>query len=115
MISSRVCSHANNVTVGSGTINYPFKFNAVWLEEQDFVRLVRNNWADLLGTEVLKPMDSLVKKIKRIKSMVTVWERKKLVEGKKELVQLESELDKLYADFPGGFIEEKDKLSILDK
>jgi hypothetical protein len=60
-------------------------------------------------------MDSLVKKIKRIKSMVTIWERKKMAEDKKELVQLELEMDKLYSDFLGGFMEEKDKLLVLDK
>jgi hypothetical protein len=100
---------------GSDIVSYPFKFNAVWMEDQDFVSFVRNSWADLLGTEVLTPMESLVKKLKRLKSMVIVWERKKKVEGKKELVQLESELDKLYSEFPGGFVEEKDKLSVLDK
>jgi hypothetical protein len=100
---------------GSDIVRYPFKFNVVWLEDPYFVSIVRNNWVDLLGTEVLKPMESLVKKLKKLKRMVIVWERKKKDEGKKELVQLESDLDKLYTDFPGGFVEEKDKLSVLDK
>jgi len=52
---------------------YPFKFNAVWMEDQEFVNIFRNSWADLLGTEALTPMESLVKKLKRLKSMVTVW------------------------------------------
>jgi hypothetical protein len=55
------------------------------------------------------------KKLKRLKSMVIVWERKKKDEDKKELVQLESDLDKLYTDFPGGFVEENDKLLVLAK
>jgi hypothetical protein len=37
----------------------------------------------------------MVKKLKRLKILVVVWERKKKVEGKKELLQLESKLDKL--------------------
>ena len=41
---------------GSDIVSYPFKFNAVWMEDQDFVSLVKNSWADLLGTEVLPPM-----------------------------------------------------------
>jgi hypothetical protein len=60
-------------------------------------------------------MDLLVNKIKRIKILVTVWERKKNDEGKKELVQLELELEKLYSNFPTEFVEEKDKLLVLDK
>jgi hypothetical protein len=47
--------------------------------------------------------------------MEIVWERKKKVEGKKELVQLESEMDELYLEFPGGFVEEKEKNLALDK
>jgi hypothetical protein len=35
---------------GSDIVHYPFKFNAVWMEDQDFVSFFRNNWADLLGT-----------------------------------------------------------------
>jgi hypothetical protein len=104
-----------HMELGSDIVIYPFKFNVVWLEDQDFVSLVRANWVILLGTEVLNPMDSLVKKIKRLKIQVTVWERKKKVEGKKELVQLESELEKLYSDFLGGFVKEIDKLLVLDK
>jgi hypothetical protein len=41
---------------GSDIVSYPFKFNAVWMEDQDFVSLVKNSWADLLGIEVLPPM-----------------------------------------------------------
>jgi hypothetical protein len=55
-----------------------------------------------VGTKVLNPMNSLVKNIKRIKILVTVWERNKRVDGKKELERLESELDKLYSDFLEG-------------
>jgi len=82
---------------GSDIIHYPFKFNAVRMEDQYFVIFVRNSWDDFLGIEVLRPMESLAKKLKGIKSMVIIWERKKNDEGKKELVQLESELDKLYS------------------
>jgi hypothetical protein len=47
--------------------------------------------------------------------MVIEWERKKKDEDKKELVQLESELDKMYTDFPGGFVEESVKVLVMAK
>jgi len=56
---------------------YPFKLNYVWLEEPDFVNLVRSNWNGLLETEILNPMDSLVQKLKLLKSLVIKWERGK--------------------------------------
>jgi hypothetical protein len=61
---------------GNDIVSYPFKFNAVWLEDPDFVNLVRTNWVGLLGTEVLNPMDSLVKKLKLLKSLVIVLGKK---------------------------------------
>jgi hypothetical protein len=62
---------------------YPFKFNFVWLEEPEFDNLVRSNWNGLLGTETLNPMDSLVKKLKLLKTLVISWERKKKLEQRK--------------------------------
>jgi exonuclease III len=57
--------------------NYPFKFNYVWLDEPDFVNLVRSTWNKLLVTEDFNPMDSLVQKLKLLKSVVIKWERNK--------------------------------------
>ena len=56
---------------------YPFKFNPVWLEEPDFINLVRLNWNNLLETKFLNSMDSLVQKLKLLKSMIIKWERGK--------------------------------------
>jgi hypothetical protein len=98
-----------------GKVCYPFKFNYVWLEEPEFVNLVRSNWIGLLGTEILNPMDSLVKNLKILKSLVINWERKKKLEAKEELVNLEFELDTLYSNFPGGFEKEEDKVLVIEK
>jgi hypothetical protein len=38
-----------HMELGSDTVIYPFKFNVVWLEDPDFVSLVRTNWAVFLG------------------------------------------------------------------
>jgi hypothetical protein len=47
-------------------------------------------------------MDSLVKNLKILKSLVINWERNKKLVAKEELVNLEIELDTLYTNFPGG-------------
>jgi hypothetical protein len=77
----------------------------VWLEEPEFVNLVRANWNGLLGNEILNPMDALAKKLKILKSLVVKWERKKKLETKEEPVKIEMELDTLYTNYPGGFDE----------
>jgi hypothetical protein len=58
---------------------YPFKFNYVWLEELDFVNLVRSSWNGLLEIEILNPMDSLVQKLKFLKPFVIKWKRNKKI------------------------------------
>jgi hypothetical protein len=73
-------------------ISYPFKFNFVWLDEPDFVNLVRSKWNGLLDTKNTTPMDSLVQKLKLLKSLVIGWERNKKQLAKEELTQLETRL-----------------------
>ena len=59
-------------------------------------------------------MDPLVKKLKLLKSLVIRWERKKKIDAKEELVNLELDLDTLYTNFPGGFEEDR-KLLVIEK
>jgi hypothetical protein len=96
-------------------VKYPFKFNSVWLDDPEFVALVRSNWNGLLGSEVLNPMDSLVKNLKLLKRLVIVWERKKNVADKGELVQLEFDLESLYSKSRGGFVLEEEKVLVMEK
>jgi len=98
-----------------GQIGYPFKFNSVWLDDPDFVNLVRTSWNGLLENETLTPMDSLVKKLKVLRSLVINWERKKKVAAKEELVNIERDLDTLYTNHPEGFEEEVDRVLVLEK
>jgi hypothetical protein len=58
-------------------VSYPFKFNSVWLEDPYFVELVRTNWNGLLGNEILSPMDSLAKKLKKLKSLVVIGKERR--------------------------------------
>jgi hypothetical protein len=48
-------------------------------------------------------MDSLVQKLKLLKTMMINWEKKKNLKEKEELVKLEVELDISYSNHPGGF------------
>jgi hypothetical protein len=84
------------------------------LDDPELVNFVRTNWDGLLGTKVLNPMDSLVKKLKLLKSLVTKWERKKKSEAREELIKLELDLDNYYTNYPGGFEKEEDKVTVLE-
>jgi hypothetical protein len=60
-------------------VRYPFKFNSIWLEDPEFDNLVSSNWAGLVGSESLSPMESMVKKLKVLKELMFSWEKKKRV------------------------------------
>jgi hypothetical protein len=68
-----------------------------------------------LGYKNITPMDSLVQKLKLLKSLVIEWERNKKHLAKEELTQLETELDILYFEFPGGFEKDEEKVLVLEK
>jgi len=94
---------------------YPFKFNSVWLEKPNFLNLVRMSWNGLMELGSLSPMDSLIKQLKLLKSLVISWERNKKRLAKEELLQIECDLDTLYSNFPKGFEKEEDKLLVVEK
>jgi hypothetical protein len=68
-----------------------------------------------IGNEGTKPMDSLVKKLKILKSLVITSEKKKKLEAREELKKLEMELDSYYSNHLGGFEKEEDKVIVLEK
>jgi hypothetical protein len=80
-------SYASGFPIGTRIkkINYPFKFNLVWLTEPDFVKLVRTKWHRLVISEISSPMDTLVLKLKMLKYLVISWERNKIFLSREEL------------------------------
>ena len=60
-------------------------------------------------------MQSLVQKLKLLKSLVIKWEINKKLLEKEELLLLEFYLYTLYYDFSVGFYKEDDKVLVLEK
>jgi hypothetical protein len=110
-----ICQWSFKLIKGKEKIKFPFKFNSVWLIDPDFVTLVRSNWHKFLVLEGSSPMDSLVQKLKLLKSLVIKWERNKKIKSKEELVQLEVDLENLYSSLPGGFEREDDRVLVVEK
>lgn len=78
-------------------IKIPFKFNFVWLGENDFGNIVRGHWNYFREEEISSPMLLLVEKLKNLKSIVPKWEKNCKRALKNELCQIEENLDKIYA------------------
>jgi hypothetical protein len=100
---------------GQERIKYPFKLNSVWLSDPDFEQLVRSNWNQFQVRDDSSPMESLVHKLKLLKSLVILWERNKKFKSKEDLVQLELDLESLYSSHPGGFERDDDRKLVMEK
>lgn len=66
-------------------INYPFKFNLVWLEEVEFVELVKNFWGSLRNNQTASPILTLISKLTKLKDEVIKWEKEKKMSLKIDL------------------------------
>ena len=68
-----------------------------------------------MGSEILNPMESMVKKLKLLKALTINWEKNKKIKAKEELVKLEVELDIIYSNHLRGFENEIEKEMIVEK
>ena len=75
---------------------YPFKFNHMWLDEEDFCSLVRNSWKSFLVLDDFSVMDKIVLKIKILKKKVVLWENVKHIKSNKELVEIEDLMEHVF-------------------
>lgn len=84
--------------LGSNKIKYPFKFYPIWLGEEVFVHFIKEKWNAVDSVNRGSSMKTLMFKLKNLKSKVVFWERNVKKDLKKELVQIEVELERLYLD-----------------
>ena len=77
-------------------IQYPFKFNHVWLEDVEFEDFIKDQWDLLEDVERESPMKSLTVKLKKLKSVVSKWERTKYKRLKEDLFRIEGESENIY-------------------
>jgi len=84
-VSLQVDFHFNRV-------QYPFKFNKVWLSDCEFKLAVENYWNDLGYVKEGSDRDTFLHKLSLVKRFVVNWMKKKKVEQTLELLNVESEL-----------------------
>ena len=56
---------------------YPFKFNKDWLHVEGFSHVVRSSWLFEIDPSGGDDMHGMVLKLKRLKSDVKIWGKKK--------------------------------------
>ena len=71
----------------------PFKFNAFWLEDEDFVSLLKSSWTVFSDNLELSLGAHFALNLKKLKEVSISWSAAKKLQEDKDLVDIESSLD----------------------
>ena len=71
--------------------HYPFKFNLVWLADDELCNLVKDTWTNLEVEVGLSQLCRLVKKLFLLKIVVIKWEKGRKESQAKEISIIEEE------------------------
>jgi hypothetical protein len=117
IVSTNIFDHFRVVLqfeVANDKIKYPFKFNSIWLANQEFGELVRNHRDSLRRETNKSPMCLLVSKLKCLKSAVINWEKIWKKTLKKYLCQIEQTLESMFSQNVSGIFSTQERLVIQE-
>ena len=83
-------------------------FNRAWFLDEDFTKMVKEEWPRLLPGDHMDEMDSLSQKLRLMKTKVKVWTRCKSSEMKKDFIALDSEIKNLLSSSVSGILTLED-------
>ena len=90
--------------------NFPFKFNHAWLSDEDFSRMVKEEWTSLTFGEHSDEMDALSQKLWLLKRKVKVWIHNKSLAMKHDLISIELEIKNLLGSSVSGILSSQDHI-----
>ena len=92
----------------------PFKFNAHWLENAEFVNLLKGSWEVFNDNLQLSPACHFASNLKRIKDVSISWSVKKKEMELKDLVEIEIMISAFSHRTEFGFYSEEDKVGLIE-
>ena len=92
----------------------PFKFNAHWLLNEDFVDLLKASWIVYVDNILVSVVSHFVANLKIIKDVSISWSVKQKVQETKELVEIEGLIVDSFNKPGFGFSTEADRISLVD-
>lgn len=90
---------------------YPFKFNSIWLEDEELKVLAKNKWLSMSNYAMDSHMLTMVSKLKSLKSFVINWEKQMI---KHDLACIESDLESIISQNAYGILPMSDKIGICN-
>jgi len=102
--------------VESHDSHYPFKFNHMWLEDPEFVEMVKHFWATVDYGEGRFFMDRFMGKLRKLKKVVKNWDRLQKKARSESLCHIEAAIDLIFENCEMGFFSapERELLSSLE-
>ena len=89
--------------LGDRSQGLPYKFNQAWLEEHDFVNLIRESWLSKDGLDNLVGWDRFHFKMQRMKNAAKKWEINKKLALKAEIIDIKTKMKQIYMGFKDKF------------
>jgi hypothetical protein len=74
----------------------PFKFNATWVNDQDFTLLIKQSWNYMSQWTDSSTIQLLCSKLKSLKRTVIHWQRDKKVQLQSEMLQIDSKIAEIF-------------------
>ena len=106
ILVSEISDHMPIVLSWKSTVmnkGIPYKFNRVWLEDVDYVKLVFSTWKEEVGFGGLGLMECFHHKLHNLKQVSKKWEVKKKAALKNELLEINRRLDTIYNGFTDSY------------
>ena len=82
-------------TDNKGPFAYPFKFNHTWLENEDFVQMVRSEWPLITPNPSKDAMNDLSYRLRTLKDKVKSWTKSEALKMKDKSAVLDEEISSL--------------------
>ena len=96
---------------------FPFKFNQSWLENNDFIHIVRSEWPRILSNPSLDVMQDFYDRLRILKEKVKSWTKVETLKMKDKSADLEKEISSILLASHSAILnqDQQQKLNSLKK
>ena len=84
----------------------PFKFNRIWLEDEEYISLIKRLWINYEEVSDLREWNRFHFKLQKIKKASKEWEIKKKKALKFEYQEISKQMEEIYASFTNSIPDE---------
>ena len=91
---------------------YPFKFNQSWLDNEDFIHMVRSKWPRILPNPSMDAMQDLHIRLRTLKEKVKSWTKTEALKMKDKSAALEKEINSILLSSHSAILNQDQQLKL---